>query len=246
LGQDHARSLNQSTSLLLLGIASAAFDVGCVLIKTPFLRSGVTAGDAIEAIGVFVVLALFARVGRLAGPDLPRSGGAPRAGVLLGIAATAFAFGHGIHVAGNSIHDLADRSSLGDPTGLMSFWDENVGHYLVDSGRALFAIALTSISWGASSGSARGSAAALAGGIPFGFTVFASAVEGQTVPLVLPFTALYAGWSILARDPFRRGGAVRTFFTAAAWTSLLFFVIWGVWQRGFPEFTRAGIVHSAH
>ena len=239
--------MNQSTSLLLLGIASAAFDVGCVLIKTPFLRAGVTAGDAIEAVGVFVVLALFARVARAAGgADLPRSGGAPREGVILGIAATAFAFGHGIHVAANSIHDLADRSGLGDPTGLLGFWDENVGHYLVDSARVLFAISLTSISWGAGSGAARAGASAIAGGIPFGFTVFASAVEGQTVPLVLPFSALYAGWSLLARDRFRRGGAVRAFFTAAAWTSVLFFAIWGVWQRGFPEFTRAGIIHSGH
>jgi hypothetical protein len=239
--------VNLSTSLLLLGIASAAFDVGCVLIKTPFLRAGVTAGDAIEAVGVFVVLALFARVARVAwGLELPRSGGAPREGVLLGVAATAFAFGHGIHVAANSIHDLADRSGLGDPTGLMGFWDENAGHYLVDSARVLFAMALTSISWGAISGAARIGASALAGGILFGFTVFASAVEGQTVPLVLPFTALYAGWSLLVRDRFRRGGAVRAFFTAAAWTSLLFFAVWGVWQRGFPEFTRAGIIHSGH
>lgn len=245
MGQNHARSLNLSTSLLLLGIASAAFDVGCVLIKTPFLRAGVTAGDAIEIVGVFVVLALFARVARVA-PDLPRSGGATPEGVILGIAATAFALGHGIHVAANSIHDLADRGGLGDPTGLMSFWDESVGHYLVDSARVLFAIALTSISWAAGSGAARAGASAIAGGIPFGFTVFACAVEGQTVPLVLPFTVLYAGWSLLARDPFRRGGAVRGFFTAAAWTSLLLFAIWGVWQRGFPEFTRAGLIRSAH
>jgi hypothetical protein len=238
--------LNLSASLLLLGITSAAFDVGCVLIKTPFLREGVTAGDAIETVGVFVVLALFARVARLAGSDLPRSGGAPPGGALLVIAATAFALGHGVHVAANSIHDLADRSGVGDPTGLMTFWDEHAGHYLVDSARVLFAIALTSMSWSASSGPARGGAATLAGGIPFGFTVFACAVEGQTVPLVLPFSVLYAGWSILARDPFRRGGAVRAFFTAAAWTSLLFFAIWGIWQHGFPEFTRAGIIHSAH
>jgi hypothetical protein len=28
-------------------------------------------------------------------------------------------------------------------------------------------------------------------------------------------------------------------------TSLLFFAIWGIWQHGFPEFTRAGIIRHA-
>jgi len=170
---------------------------------------------------------------------------APRGAVLLGLATTAFALGHGVHVAANSIHDLADRSRLGDPTGLMNFWDEGVGHYLVDSARVLFAVALTSISMGADSRpvSSRSRFAVLCGAIPFGFTVFASAVEGQTVPLMLPFSALYCGWSHFARD--KRGGAVRTFFTVAACTSLLFFAIWGIWQHGFPEFTRAGIIRHA-
>jgi hypothetical protein len=236
-----------STSLLLLGISSAAFDVGCVLIKTPFLRSGVTAGDAIEIIGAFVVIALFRRVARLAsGPEAWRggSGVGPREAVLLGTAATAFALGHGIHVAANSIHDLADRSHLGDPTRLMNFWDEGVGHYMVDSARVLFAVTLTSIARGAGAGAAWSrSRFAVAGAVPFGFTVFAAAVEGQTVPLILPFSVFYCGWSHFARD--KSGGAVRAFFTVAAWTSLLFFAVWGVWQHGFPEFTRTGIIRHA-
>ena len=250
MGSDHTRAVNSSalsTSLLLLGISSAAFDVGCVLIKTPFLRSGVTAGDAIEVIGVFVVLALFMRVARLSsGPEALRggSGVSPREAFLLGLAATAFALGHGVHVAANSIHDLADRSRLGDLTGLMNFWDEGVGHYMVDSARVLFAVVLTVIARGAGVSAAWSrSRFAVIGAIPFGFTVFAAAVEGQTVPLVLPFCAFYCGWSHFARD--KSGGAVRAFFTVAMCTSLLFFAIWGIWQHGFPEFTRAGIIRHA-
>jgi hypothetical protein len=213
-----------------------------VLIKTPLLRPGVTLGDGIEAVGVFVVLALFAQTCRLARGW----------GLLAGFAAVTYAFGHGIHLAANSIHDLADRSGLGDPTGLLDFWDERAGHWLTESGRALFAVSLLaaprrdSVARGAPGG---GPALLTAlGGVAYGFITFASAVEGQTVPLVLPFYLVLAAIVPLsARVPGFAPGErwVRLFFLVAAATALLLFAFWGFWQHGFPEFTRAGIVNSA-
>lgn len=258
MDRDDARSLALPAALLLLGAASAAFDVGCVLIKTPFLRPGVTLGDAIETAGVFVVLALFARVGRLAA-----GGTAAGAALLAGFAAAAFALGHGAHVAANSIHDLAERSGAGDPTGLLDFWDERVGHYAVDGGRILFAIALLGqpvpsgggpvavarerASGGTASTTRRRLPALLValGGAAYGFTTFASAVEGQTVPLVLPFYALVAVAVVALARTGRGQPWIRFFFGSAAGTALLFFLIWGIWQDGFPEFTRAGIIRGA-
>jgi len=32
------------------------------------------------------------------------------------------------------------------------------------------------------------------------------------------------------------------FFTTSALISVLLFLVYGIWQRGFPEFTRAGIL----
>jgi hypothetical protein len=226
-------------ALFLLGVASAAFDVGCVLIKAPFLRPGITVGDAIEAAGVFVVLALFARAGRLA-----RAGNV--ASALAGVAAVSYAFGHGVHVAANSIHDFAERSGAGDPIGLLDFWDERAGHYLVEAGRVFFAIALLSAP--APRGAAKGSALAALGGVAYGFIVFASAVEGQTVPVALPFYALVAVvalWRGRAREGVRGEPRVRAFFLAAAATALVFFAIWGFWRHGFPEFTKTGIIPDA-
>ncbi|HET7497400.1 MAG TPA: hypothetical protein VFM00_03800 [Candidatus Eisenbacteria bacterium] len=259
MDRDDARSLALPTALLLLGAASAAFDVGCVLIKTPFLRPGVTLGDLIETAGVFVVLALFARVGRLAAGGI-----ASGAALLTGFAAAAFALGHGAHVAANSIHDLAERSGAGDPTGLLDFWDERVGHYAVDSGRILFAVALLGQPAPSGEGplaAARGGRASsesgpttrrllpallvALGGAAYGFTTFASAVEGQTVPLVLPFYALAAVAVVVLARAGRGQPWIRFFFGSAAGTALLFFLIWGIWQHGFPEFTRAGIIHGA-
>ncbi len=223
----------------------------------PFLRRGVTAGDVIEAVGVYVVLALFAWVGRLALPAAPNR--APHLTAITAIAAATFAFGHGIHLAANSIHDALQHGGIADPASLAEFWDEHAGHYLIDSARILFAAALT---WGAvrAAGALReggaaapgraGRAAVIVGGLAYGWIQFASAVEGQTVPLVLPFTLLYAAWSLRAWRAFGAGAGeprrlIVLFFAAAAWTALLFFAVWGIWQRGFPEFTRAGILKSA-
>jgi len=259
MDRDDARSLRDAPAafrsrlplaLSLFGVASLAFDLGCVLIKAPFLRPGLTVGDGLEALGVLVVAALFAWTVRLAGG---RAGsGWPPTLAVLGMAA--FALGHGIHVASNSIHDLAERNGAGDPLGLMGFWDEGLGHYAVEIGRALFAAVLIG---GTSQGTGdvlyvgRGGvdrSSTIAGGVAYGFTTFASAVEGQTVPLVLPLYLAIVEWGLLrSRPPVSSLGraAVRRFYLSAAGTALIFFAVWGIWQRGFPEFTRAGIIRSA-
>ena len=228
------------TALAAFGIASAAVDLGAVWIKAPFLRPGVTVGDAIEGAGVFAVLALFLWACRLA-----------RGRTILAVAgAVTFAFGRGIHLAGNSLHDLAVSRGSGDPTGLYHFWDEAAGHYVADGARVLFAASLLGLS-ATSRGTAgarhgAGSAAlVLLGGAAYGFITGASAVEGQTVPLVLPFYVLLGGWLAATAQAHRGPAEVRRFFVAATAVALLLLAVWGIWNRGFPEFTRTGILRGA-
>ena len=76
----------------------------------------------------------------------------------------------------------------------------------------------------------------------YGFIYFATAVEGQTVFLALPFCVALAIYGVAARSTPPSRAPVRAFYVAAAFVSLLLFAIWGVWQRGFPEFTRTGIL----
>lgn len=241
MDRSHDRPLNAGLplTLFLLGVASLASDLGSVWIKTPFLRPGVTLGDGIEAAGVYVVLALFLRANRIAGGS----------GLLAAAATVTFALGHGIHLAGNSAHDLAERSGLAhpDPTGLLGFWDETAGHHLVDLARAAFAVGLLRAGAATAhpSGPLRRAALIVLGGVSYGFITFASSVEGQTVPLVLPFCALLALYGIATARAPRGDASIRRFFLTAAWTALLFFAIWGIWHRGFPEFTRTGILPGA-
>ena len=217
-----------------------------MLVKAPFAWRGVTWGDAIEVGGVYVVLALYGSVAALAGT--PRR-------AILGFAAISYALGHGIHVAANSASDMLAATGGHDPWGVVTLWDERIGHYLVDAGRVAFAIALT---WMESSGASASTVAGAtssgssrwligAGAAAYGFIYFATAVEGQTAPLALPFCATFAAWSAWSAGRRSHGSSaagmtIRAFFSIAAWVALLFFAIWGVTQRGLPEFTKTGIL----
>jgi hypothetical protein len=228
-------------------------------VKTPVAWRGVTWGDAIEIAGVYAVLALYAWVRSRTNAGAGRVGG--RCAALLGFAAISYALGHGVHVAANSAHDMMAATGGADPWGLVQLWDEGIGHYVVDVGRIAFAIGLTWAESGAG-GAARpdhslqaserteGSGwLAASGAVAYGFIYFATAVEGQTAPLALPFSAAFAAWSAWSA---RRAGArastgagaapIRHFFTIAAWVALLFFAIWGATQGGLPEFTKVGIL----
>lgn len=260
MDREHARAV-AAARFCWLGLAALAFDLANVTIKIPFLWRGVTVADAIEVVGVYVVLALYAWTARVVGePDRARRG-------VLSAAAITYALGHGIHLAANSVHDMLQRTGTGDPWRLAILWDEYVGHYMVDAARIGFAVGLTWVERGATR-EACGEAPPFGGGatafLPFarpallylgalayGFIYFAAAVEGQTVPMALPFCAAYAAWSAGAALRDRRGGRLagvsapaRAFFTAAAWISLLLFAVWGIWRQGFPEFTKTGILQG--
>ena len=232
--------------------------------KTPVAWRGVTWGDAIEIAGVYVVLALYAwvRSRTISGANVGAGRVGGRLAALLGFAATSYALGHGVHVAANSAHDMMAATGGADPWGLVQLWDEGIGHYLVDVGRIAFAVGLTwaesgagGVAWlGRSDQTSERTAnssgwLAASGAVAYGFIYFATAVEGQTAPIALPFSAAFAAWSAWSA---RRAGArasthagaapIRRFFTIAAWVALLFFAIWGATQGGLPEFTKVGIL----
>jgi hypothetical protein len=227
--------------LAALGIAAVAADLGGVLFKSPLGPTGVTVGDWIDALGTFVAIAIYAWIA--SGLAARGQGPYPALGHLV---AALYAMGRGVHLAANSIHDMIDRTGGADPWGLVYLWDERVSHCMVDLARIGFVLLLVSLDRRGESdeGSAgRGGRVALfVGALAYGFTYFASAVEGQTVPLALPFSLALAVWGIGSAARGRALGPTRAFFTGAAVVSLLFFAIWGTWQRGFPEFSHTGLI----
>jgi len=248
------------TRLAWLGIASAALDLGAVYIKVPALRPGVTWGDAIDVLTPLILVFLYALVLRSLAVVPPADSPAPRrhergARLLLPLGAFALVLGHGIHVAANSIDDAITRAGIQDPTGLVDWWDEHVSHTLIHGSKVAFCVALTALeirrgavavtSPSGPTGDAQGthpgagSGLFLAGALAYGFIYFADGIEGQTAALLLPFCAAYLAWSLRRGRPFP---PVRRFYTLSALVSVLLFISWGVWHRGFPEFSKVGLI----
>ena len=159
------------------------------------------------------------------------AGGALRAARASRLAWTVFWFaavlytqGHGIHLAANSVGNVAP----GEPAYL---WDEHVGHYLWYTG---FALLVATLAATLAERRPRGGLGAHLLALLVGFTNFTNSVEGQTPILGIVVAVLFLGWGVVTRD-----GLGRVLLTAYGF-SLLLFAAFGIWQGGFPEFSKLG------
>jgi hypothetical protein len=159
------------------------------------------------------------------------AGGALRAARASRLAWTVFWFaavlytqGHGIHLAANSVGNVAP----GEPAYL---WDEHVGHYLWYTG---FALLVATLAATLAERRPRGGVGAHLLALLVGFTNFTNSVEGQTPILGIVVAVLFLCWGFVTRD-----GLGRVLLTAYGF-SLLLFAAFGIWQGGFPEFSKLG------
>ena len=139
-------------------------------------------------------------------------------------AAVLYTQGHGIHLAANSVGNVAP----GEPAYL---WDEHVGHYLWYTG---FALLVATLAATLAERRPRGGLGAHLLALLVGFTNFTNSVEGQTPILGIVVAVLFLGWGVVTRD-----GLGRVLLTAYGF-SLLLFAAFGIWQGGFPEFSKLG------
>ena len=189
---------------------------------------GPAAGDAVEALTPFAVVAASAAV--LSGL------GAGRAAVTTAlVAGTLYVHGVGIHLSANSIHNELG----GEPGGIVYFWDERFSH--VESVLGWFGLvaAFCLAEARAADGAARSQGVLAAAALLLGWTFFTSTVEGQTWWLELAATAGFVVWAARAPDrpPVLRAAAAA--FVAGA----LLIGVWALLNGGaLPEFSDSGII----
>lgn len=192
--------------------------------------AGKAPGDAIGVVAPFVVAG--ASAGVIAAFGWPRG-----ATILAFVAGLLYVHGLGVHVSANSINN---EHPAGSVERIADFWDERFSHIestigwfgLVGS----FCLAERAVPVQQTGRAALATAAAL-----LGWTFFTSTVEGQTWPLELVTTALFAAWWLRARGTPRAIPLLGASAAAFALGALLI-GIWAVVNGGVPEFSHTGII----
>jgi hypothetical protein len=155
---------------------------------------------------------------------LASAGAARRDWVILGVCSLLYTQGHGIHLAANSIANA-------EPSEAAHLWDETVGHWLWYGGFAGVVLALALVFDDLPAPRRLWSLPVAAA---FGFTVFTNSVEGGAAALGFATGLAFTAWGV------RRIGRATELLAASYGVTLVCLVGWGVYWRGFPQFSELG------
>jgi hypothetical protein len=164
------------------------------------------------------------------------------------VLAALWVLGHGMHLSANAIDNLAEglaRQHVIDitPTSIYQltyFFDEHLGHVVWHLGIAGLAALLVYREVRRPPLGAAARWVTVAAGLIYGILFFCIFIEGQTVALGLPFTAALTLWGLAAGPRRLRQRPVLAFFFVAGALALVLLAGWGLYWRGFPQFTDLG------
>ncbi|MEP7356687.1 MAG: hypothetical protein ABI847_05570 [Anaerolineales bacterium] len=157
--------------------------------------------------------------------------------------------GQGLHLSANSINNLAEglaKKQVIDILGtsiyqLTYFFDEHLSHYMWHIGIVGLAALLLYREWRRPAGEVTAWRLVIPAGLIYGFTLFCIFLEGQTVPLGLPFVVIVAVLGLLWGRQKLASQPLLAFFFIASLFALVLFAGWGIYFRGFPQFTDVGL-----
>jgi hypothetical protein len=165
--------------------------------------------------------------------------------VIFFILAAFWAQGQGMRLSANSIDNLLGKQGVhtGDIYALTHFYDEVLSHYLRDIGVVGLSAFLIIRSWRNPFTEERGVLwSPISAGIIYGFTFFLVVIESGTVPLGMTFAVLATAFGLIWGRKGMRQKPVATFFFISYMVAALFFIGWGIYWRGFPQFTEVGLL----
>jgi hypothetical protein len=232
---------------LVFAVLSVIFFLLLIFFRTPFAPYPLmSVQDALDILTPLVLIPVYWLLFKYATSDGPSR----VEEIAFMVLAALWVEGQGMHLAANSVNNLAEGlrdDGVIDITGtdiykLTYYIDEHLSHYMWHLGILGLAALLIYREWRRPAGVRTTWWATIVGGILYGFTYFCIFVEGQTVPLGLPFAAIITlltliwGRKKLAQQP------VLAFFFVACLAAVLLFAGYGIAYGGFPEFTEAGII----
>jgi hypothetical protein len=198
-----------------------------------------TWGDALDIITPLVLLPLYWLLFWYGSGEKMKLGES----LIFVVLAAMWAEGHGMHLSVNSIGHLLEEAIHVDAFILTSFYDEKLSHYLWHLGIVGLAALLIyracrkptcedRIMW----------SMIIPAGIIHGFTFFLIVIEAGTAPLgisfvlLLPLVVLIWGRDKLKSQP------LISFYFMSCLVAILFFIGWGIYWSGLPEFSEVGII----
>lgn len=206
------------------------------------IKNKLLLGDILDILTPFIVLFLVFKLYHIlksnSSVKLP-------AVIILIFGAIIFVEGHGMHLAANAIfRHISSYAAQNTPIyALTYFFDETLGHIFWDSGIIILSAGIILIGTDVAANHHFKPGFVFPGSLLYGFTYFVNGVEGQTVVFTLPMALIIPAAIFLygrTKQTKITKNPVLCFFACAYLVALILFIIWGILQEGFPEFSAVG------
>lgn len=224
---------------LVFAFLSVLFFLLLIFVRMPFpLYRLMSYQDAIDILTPLVLIPIYWQLYK----NVTCNRGSQASERTFMVMAAFWAAGQGMHLSANSINNLIDnlaKTQVIDITGsdifsLTYFYDEHLSHYLWHIGVVGFAALLVYESWRQPAEETTNWRLVIPAGILYGFLFFCIFLEGNTMPVGLPFVVivsilvLIAGRGKLAQRP------VLAFFFVSCLVAVVSFAAWGLYWGCFP------------
>jgi hypothetical protein len=236
-----------SLLILVFAILSLIFFILLIFLRIPFpLYPLMSYQDAIDLLTPLILIPIYWLLFKHTTKDASKTGEELAFMVL----ASLWVLGHGIHLAANSINNLVDGLAKTqvldikdtDIYALTYFLDEHLSHYLWHIGIVGLAFLLIYREWHHPAGEATNWWMIVLGGIIYGFTWFCIFLEGQTVPLGLPFVIIVVLLTWVGKRKQLSGQPVAAFFFVSCLVAFLLFAGWGLYWGDFRQISETGLI----
>lgn len=225
---------------LIFAILFAVFIVGPALLSKQFAPYPlIKNGDVLDLFTPLVLIPLYWLLFQI-NSDHPPS---QKEILVFLVLAALWVEGQGMHLVANSIGHLAQALAGSDVETLTHFYDEVLSHYLWHLGLVGLSALLIYRQWKNPFVDQRsGLGFEIAAGIIHGFNYFLTIVEAATTPLGVPFAIAVVLFTLVWGRQRLRQQPVLAFFFVAYLVACLFFLGWGLYWGGLPEFSKVGII----
>ncbi len=223
-------------------VASVVFFLVLIFLRSPFpFYPLLSSQDALDILTPLVLIPIYWLLFKAVGGDNPTRAEE----IAFMLLAAIWVLGHGMHLSANSIDNLISTLAKNgtidithtDIYRLTYFYDEHLSHYLWHLGLVGLATLLIYREWRRPAGITTTWGITVLSGLLYGFTYFCVFLEGQTVPLGLPFALLVALFALVRGRQKLAQRPILAFFFITCLVAVVLFAGWGLYWRGFPQFS---------